>query len=100
MEWSKKIRRRRLNWLGHLMRLHKHTPARRALEESLQPSKKNLGRPPITWTKLIEKDLATVNIELNTNKNTVDTTVKTLEDLTADRIKWKKIVKNIMAETR
>ena len=28
--WSIKIKRRRLTWLGHLMRLHKNTPARRA----------------------------------------------------------------------
>ena len=54
--WRIKIKGRRLTWLGHLMRLHKNTPARRALNESLQPIKKKVGRPPITWIKLIEKN--------------------------------------------
>ena len=29
--WSEMIRGRRLSWLGHLMRLHPQTPARKAL---------------------------------------------------------------------
>ena len=42
---SKIIKWRRLNWLGHLVRLPKETPARQALEEALQPAKKKKGRP-------------------------------------------------------
>ena len=82
------------------MRLHKNTPARRALNESLQPIKKKVGRPPITWIKLIEKNLAIVNIKLNIDKNTAETTVKTLENLAADRKNWKQVAKDIMAENR
>ena len=95
--WSIKIKRRRLNWLGHLMRLHKQTPARIALNESLKPNKK-VGRPTTTWIKLIEKDLATVNININVYSDPVEKTLKTLEEITTDRKKWKKIVKYIMAE--
>ena len=33
-KWSKIIKRRRLSWLGHLLRLDKQTPARLALKEA------------------------------------------------------------------
>ena len=39
-EWSITIQRRRLNWLGHLMRLHPETPARLALVEYLRKIKR------------------------------------------------------------
>ena len=35
-KWSTKIRRRRLNLLGHAMRLPEETPVRKAIEESLK----------------------------------------------------------------
>ena len=95
--WSRKIKRRRLNWIGHLMRLNKQTPARIALSESLKPNKK-VGRPPNTWLKVIEKDLATVDINIDVYKDPAEKTLKTLEEITTDRKKWKKIVKDIMAE--
>ena len=38
--WSRTIRRRRLNWLGHLMRLPPETPARISLYEALRTTKK------------------------------------------------------------
>ena len=63
--WSVAIRRRRLNWQGHLMRLEESTPARKALFEILTPAKKNIGRPPQTWIDIIEEDLARINITLN-----------------------------------
>ena len=43
--WSVTIKRRRLNWLGHLMRMEKDTPARLALDEALRPSKRKIGHP-------------------------------------------------------
>ena len=43
--WSKVIKRRRLNWLGHLMRMPVDTPARRSIEEALRQAKRNGGRP-------------------------------------------------------
>ena len=63
-KWSVSIRRRRLNWLGHLMRLDERTPVRKALLESLSNVKRKVGRPQLTWIKVIEKDLALVGIDI------------------------------------
>ncbi len=38
--WSQNIKRRRLRWLGHLMRLPVETPAQQALQESICPTKR------------------------------------------------------------
>ena len=59
--WSITIQRRRLSWAGHLLRLPENTPARRATEEVLRPNKRNPGRPPLTWHKLIKEDLIQLN---------------------------------------
>ena len=64
-KWSDIIKRRRLNWLGHLMRLDEGTPVRKALLESLTDVKRKVGRPQLTWTKAIEKDLASIGIDID-----------------------------------
>ncbi len=38
--WSQNIKRRRLRWLGHLVRLPVETPAQQALQKSLHPTQK------------------------------------------------------------
>ena len=86
-KWSVIIRKRRLDWLGHLMRLNKKTPVRLALYESLKPVQRKRGRPCSTWIKIIEKDLSLVDIKLNLNKTTPDETIATLEGLAEDRRK-------------
>ena len=55
--WSTTIQRRRLKWTGHLLRLPVETPARQSTFEVLRPTKRNPGRPPLTWHKLIETDV-------------------------------------------
>ena len=97
--WSVTIRRR-LNWLGHLMRLEESTPARKALFEVLTPAKKNIGRPPQTWINIIEEDLARINITLNVQTTPMQTTIEVLMQLTTDRVQWRKTVKDIMAVIR
>ncbi len=56
-QWSKTIKRRWLNCLGHLMRMTLSTHARISLHEALRPSKRKRGKPQRTWLKVIEKDL-------------------------------------------
>ena len=68
IEWNVIIRKRRLDWLGHLMRLDKKTPVRLALYESLQPVQRKRGRPCSAWIKIIEQDLSLVDIKFNLNK--------------------------------
>ena len=75
-EWSTTLQRRRLNWLGHLMRLHPETPARLALAEYLRKVKRHKGRQQRTWMELIKHDLKAIVI-LDYNK-----TNKTIEQLT------------------
>ena len=98
-KWSTIIRRR-LNWLEHLMRLNEKTPVRRSLKETLTDIQRKVGRPSLTWMKLVEKDLGSVDINLELNRSTPEEILNKLVELTADRIKWKKIVRGIMAVNR
>ena len=75
-EWNTTIQRRRLNWLGHLMRLHPETPARLALAEYMRKVKRPKGRPQRTWIELIKHGLKAIVI-LDYNKPN-----KTIEQLT------------------
>ena len=95
-KWSDTIRRRRLNWLGHLMRLDEGTPVRRSLREALTDVRRKVGRPCLTWIKVIEKDLAKINIDLDVNGSTPDELLEKLVDLTKDRKKWRDTVRDIM----
>ena len=61
-EWNITIQRRRLNWLGHLMRLHPETPARLAFADYLRKVKRPKGRPQRTWMELIKHDLKAIVI--------------------------------------
>ena len=93
-KWSKSIKRRRLNWLGHLMRLPENTPVRRCLKQHLTYAKKPRGRPQMTWLKNIKKDLKTINI--NINLNNADRTIDILRQLTLDRKEYKNTIRMLM----
>ena len=67
-KWSKTIKRRRLNFLGHVMRLNENTPVRIALREALNPAGKKRERAKFTWLKTIFEDLKLGGIELNLNR--------------------------------
>ena len=66
--WSVIIRERRLTWLGHLMRLHSETPARKALKEYLRKVKWPQGRPKTTWMQTVRQDLASIGIKLDLSR--------------------------------
>ena len=55
--WSLTIRKRRLTWFGHLMRLSPDTPAQVALNLYLQKVKKPQGGVKQTWLGNIYKDI-------------------------------------------
>ena len=94
-KWSTQIKRRRLNWLGHMMRLTQDTPARQSLNEALSQPKRKVGKQPLTWIKHVEQDLQPI-IQLEFNTNIVETSIQRLEAITEDRNKWKQLIKNIM----
>ena len=54
---SRIIKKRRLSWYEHLIRLSEETPAKKAFDEVKRKVKKPKGGQTITWIKLIEKDL-------------------------------------------
>ena len=63
IQWSVTIWRRRLNWLGHLLRLPDKTPAKQALTEFIRKSKRPPGRPNTTWLSQIKKELSPLGID-------------------------------------
>lgn len=95
-KWSKTIQRRRLNWLGHMMRLDEQTPVRLSLTEALSNVHRKVGRPTLTWLKLIQKDLDLVNTNLNIDKTTPTEVINRLIKLTENRAKWRRMIRDIM----
>ena len=81
--WSCTIRIRLLKWLGHLLRLDENTPARKALEESIRPVKRPMGRPKPTWITHIQKDLQNLDPTLN---------LKKAEEIAKGRFAWRRLV--------
>ena len=92
--WSEKIRKRKLTWLGHIMRLHPEAPARKALQEYLRKVKRPQGRPKTTWMQTVRQDLARIGITLDLSKEAQ--TLSRLSELTQDRENWRGIVKRVM----
>ena len=94
-EWNTTIRRRRLNWLGHLMRLHPETPARLALAEYVRKVKRPKGRQQRTWMELIKHDLKAIVI-LDYNKP--NKTIEQLTQMAHDRNYWLNIFRRVVLQ--
>ena len=84
--WSVVTERRRLSWLGHLMRLNPETPARQSFKEALRPVKRKPGRPPITWITTIQQYLSKRDIHTNL---LYISAIEKLESMCHDRVGWK-----------
>ena len=84
--WSVVTERRRLTWLGHLMRLNPETPAGQSFKEALRPVKRKPGRPPITWITTIQQDLSKRDIHINLRDISA---IEKLESMCHDRVGWK-----------
>ena len=90
-KWSKEIKRRRLSWLGHLLRLPEEATTKRTLYEALRPVKKPKGKPKLTWLGLIDKDLGGQGLNVkDTNK---------LKKLANNRNTWSGIIRLAMSGT-
>ena len=86
--WSHTIKKRRLNWLGHLLRLPSNTPARQALSEYERKVKRPVGRPKPTWVAHIIKECKSVTANINLTE---------LEIMSKDRRTWRQFVARVMA---
>ena len=58
------IKKRRLNWLGHMLRLPDRTPAKLALKKHLRISKGHRRRQKHAWIGQINDDLKPINITM------------------------------------
>ena len=97
--WSVNIRRRRLTWLGHALRLKEDTPARKVLKIFCTETKRPVGRPKQTWIKLVLKDIAENSNETFNNINNTNDQQLFLEELTIlsqDRDKLKQMIRHMM----
>ena len=61
-KWSNLVKRRRLSWLGHLLRLDEETQAKKTLAENLRKVKKKCGRRKTCWIYIIKKNFQHLNI--------------------------------------
>src|SRR6266516_7968800 len=64
-EWSKAIQKRRLKWIGHLLRLEDNAPASIALNEIKKKTGKKKKENYLTWKKQRNNDLRLVYENLN-----------------------------------
>ena len=87
--WNKTIKRRRQNFLGHVMRLDDNTPVRIHRSQL-----KYRGRPKMTWMKTIADDLNRRGIVINIKRP--EETLQTLLRITEDRQKWKEVTGPLM----
>ena len=61
-KWSSIVKKRRLLWLGHLLRLDEETPAKKALVEYLRKVKRKCGRRKTYWIDIIKSGFQYLNI--------------------------------------
>jgi len=87
-KWSRKIKKRRLLWLGHLLRLPDDTPARQALLEYQRPVRRPRGKPKTTWISSVQKELKEIQEDMNIQKAT---------ELSKERPAWKDFVDGAMS---
>lgn len=79
-KWSKIIKQRRISWLGHLLRLDNETPAKKALDYTLNTQmKRKRGRPKLDWISMINKQL------LNS-----DMTFENAKIMAHDKLYWRR----------
>ena len=77
-KWSNVIKTRRISWLGHLLRLPPDIPASKALTFCLKPNKLKRGRPKLTWTIMMKKELENLHLTFDTARIAAQDTERVL----------------------
>jgi hypothetical protein len=80
------IKVRRLEWLGHIIRMNETRTVKRIFEEKLG-GRRGRGRPRLRWTDDVEDDLRNIGIKR--------WTIKAL-----DRVEWASIIKEAKAKLK
>ncbi|XP_054089974.1 putative uncharacterized transposon-derived protein F52C9.6 isoform X1 [Zeugodacus cucurbitae] len=57
-----RIKRQRLRWLGHVVRMDENTPAMNVFDAVPAGGSRGRGRPPLRWRDQVESDLVTLGI--------------------------------------
>lgn len=81
--WSSKIKKQRLNWFGHLTRLHPDVPAKKAIRYAQENYQKKRGRPITSWISVMKNQL----------EEDLELTWEDAERTAADRATWRGLVK-------
>ena len=91
--WSRTIRRRRLKWFGHMMRLQTETPAQKALQQYIKSVSKPVGRPKQTWIYNLYTDIKEHSDLINVNFKNEQTFINNMYEICRDnRAKWNKTI--------
>ena len=91
--WSETVKKRMFRWLGHLMRMDKATPARRALDEFIKKGRRPVGRPKETWLSVVRRILGTSELKIDLRSDV--TMIEELERICEDRVQWRCFVRNM-----
>lgn len=82
LQWTTTVRRRRLRWYGHLLRMPENTPARQAFNiHTLHATRRPRGGRKLTWLETVSRDLLRLDI-------TREQSYKIAED----RVRWRQLV--------
>ena len=92
-KWSSIVKKIRLSWLGHLLRLDKETLEKKALAEYLHKVKKKCGKRKTCWIDIIKGDFQYLNIHDKTKL------LQHLKFLSRDRKLWKTLTQHMMLTT-
>ena len=57
-QWSSVIKKRRMRWFGHVVRMPENTPVQKALTYAQERYNRPRGKPKATWLSLMKKQLA------------------------------------------
>ena len=92
-KWTSIVKKKRLSWLGHLLRLDEETPAKKTLAEYVRKVKKKCGRRKTCWTDIIKSDFQYLNIYDETKLP------QHLNVLIGGRKLWKTLTPHMMLNT-
>ena len=82
---SENIKKGRLCWVGHLLKVPGKKPARQDLKESLQPTRRLQCKPKATWISRVNQDLKELKPELKLGS-------ETLSNIAGDREVWRSLI--------
>ncbi len=88
--WNITIKRRRLKWTDHLLRLPPQTPARRSVAEVLKPVKHKPGRTSLNWIQQIINDVRDIKLIEIQKSNSTKSIFSNLEKFAADRLTFRR----------